>query len=906
MDPISRLNAALEGRYRVERELGEGGMATVYLARDEKHNRNVALKVLKPELGAVIGAERFLAEIETTANLQHPHILPLHDSGEADGLLFYVMPYVEGESLRDRLDRDRQLGVDESVAITTKVAAALHAAHERGVIHRDIKPANILLSKGEPLISDFGIALAVSAGGAGRLTETGLSLGTPHYMSPEQATGDQNVGAATDLYALGCVLYEMLVGEPPYTGSTPQAILGKIIQAKPVSATEMRQTVPANVDAVIRKTLEKVPADRFRTANEFVAALGDSGFRHGHAIDAAGTTATPVASAGLWNRLTVAFATVAVVMTLAFGWALLRPDAPVAVSRFEVAAGLDHTFLESNTGVGYALSPDGRTLVYEAVGEDGVQRLWIRPLDEIEARPLAGTDGARHPVFSPDGTMVAFRSADDILAVPLTGGPARTLIEGQLERIGGSYFDWSADGRIYFTSADDLTLIRTIPTQGGEAVDFTVPHEGVNRVSLPHALPEEKGLLVTLRRNDVVEESGIGVVGPEGGEVREILPGVSPRYVSTGHVLFVNALGTLMSAPFDVDRLEVTGQPVPIVEGVAVRTPGMAAQYAVTGSGHLVYRTAESMGNSELDELMVVDLAGNAEALPLAPREIGNDQAVRWSPDGESIVFQSLGQLYTYNTVLNTTPRQITFVGGTRQVYSPDGTKVAFSSNRRGTVGLDLFVKDLNDDSPPRSIMTLDANQFMADWPADTLIVFEQRPTLAAAGRSDLWVLDISDPDNPEARPYLTSEANLARFTVSPDGTLAAYRSNESGQNALYVRSFPTPGGPTIVYSGNVTGISWSPDGGTLYAMTGLDQPVIAARLQRDPVPAVLGIDTLFVSPTGSKPAPGTVLHPDGDRFILAVAAGSTETTDEVRNPVHLVLVQNFFEELRQRMGGER
>jgi serine/threonine-protein kinase len=268
MDAISRLNTALEGRYRIERKLGEGGMATVYLARDEKHNRNVALKVLKPELAAVIGAERFLAEIETTANLQHPHILPLHDSGEADGLLFYVMPYVEGESLRDRLDRDHQLGVDESVAIATKVAAALQAAHERGVIHRDIKPANILLSNGEPLISDFGIALAVSAGGAGRLTETGLSLGTPHYMSPEQATGDQNVGAATDLYALGCVLYEMLVGEPPYTGSTPQAILGKIIQAKPVSATEVRQTVPANVDAVIRKALEKVPADRFRTATE--------------------------------------------------------------------------------------------------------------------------------------------------------------------------------------------------------------------------------------------------------------------------------------------------------------------------------------------------------------------------------------------------------------------------------------------------------------------------------------------------------------------------------------------------------------------------------------------------------------------------------------------------------------
>ena len=206
-DPVSRLNAALEGRYRIQSELGEGGMTTVYLADDLKHERKVALKVLKPELAAMVGAERFLAEIKTTAKLQHPHILPLFDSGEVDGFLFYVMPYVEGETLDDRIDRERQLPVDEAVRIATAVANALQTAHEQGIIHRDIKPANILLSRGEPLIADFGIALAVGAAGGGRLTETGLSLGTPYYMSPEQATGDQTVGPPTDTYALGCVLY---------------------------------------------------------------------------------------------------------------------------------------------------------------------------------------------------------------------------------------------------------------------------------------------------------------------------------------------------------------------------------------------------------------------------------------------------------------------------------------------------------------------------------------------------------------------------------------------------------------------------------------------------------------------------------------------------------------------------
>jgi serine/threonine-protein kinase len=204
-DPITRLNAALDGRYRIDRELGEGGMATVYLADDLKHERKVALKVLKPELAAVVGAERFLAEIKTTANLQHPHILPLYDSGEADEFLYYVMPYVDGETVRERLDRDRQLPVKEAVAVAEAVASALDYAHRSNVIHRDIKPANILVHDGNPVVADFGIALAVSAAGGGRMTETGLSLGTPHYMSPEQAAADRELSARSDVYSLACV-----------------------------------------------------------------------------------------------------------------------------------------------------------------------------------------------------------------------------------------------------------------------------------------------------------------------------------------------------------------------------------------------------------------------------------------------------------------------------------------------------------------------------------------------------------------------------------------------------------------------------------------------------------------------------------------------------------------------------
>ena len=386
-DPITRLNTALEGRYAIERELGEGGMATVYRAEDLKHERKVALKVLKPELAAVVGAERFLAEIKTTANLQHPHILPLFDSGEIDGFLFYVMPYVEGETLRDRIDREKQLPVDEAVALASKVAGALQHAHEHGVIHRDIKPGNILLQDGEPVVADFGIALAVGAAGSNRLTETGLSLGTPFYMSPEQATGDQAVGASTDTYALGSVLYEMLVGDPPYPGSTAQAVLGKIIAGKPVSATEQRPSIPANVDAAVRKALEKLPADRFASAQEFGKALGDEHFRYGELA-----TAGEAVAVGPWNRLTMAFAALFAVAAVTATWALLRPQPPAPLARFS------SPFEQGKAPAGFGFmdfTPDAEELVYVGPGESGLgTQVWIRRWADLDSTPIRGTEGA--------------------------------------------------------------------------------------------------------------------------------------------------------------------------------------------------------------------------------------------------------------------------------------------------------------------------------------------------------------------------------------------------------------------------------------------------------------------------------------------------------------------------------
>jgi tRNA A-37 threonylcarbamoyl transferase component Bud32 len=273
---MARLNASLEGRYHVERELGEGGMATVYRADDLRHERKVALKVLKPELAAALGAERFLAEIKTTANLQHPHILPLFDSGEADSLLFYVMPYVEGESLRDRLDREGRFAVDDAIRIVTLIASALEYSHARGIVHRDIKPANIMLSGGLPVVTDFGVALAIQNAGDVRLTGTGMSLGTPLYASPEQATGDSPVDSRSDLYSLGCVLYELLAGHPPHPARTTQAIVAKRLTVAPTPVRALRPTVPEHVDVALGRALAIDPAQRYQAAGEFSRALQGS------------------------------------------------------------------------------------------------------------------------------------------------------------------------------------------------------------------------------------------------------------------------------------------------------------------------------------------------------------------------------------------------------------------------------------------------------------------------------------------------------------------------------------------------------------------------------------------------------------------------------------------------------
>jgi len=368
---LERLIGTLGERYRIERELGAGGMATVYLAGDLKHERKVAIKVLKPELAAVLGADRFVQEIKTTATLSHPHILPLFDSGEAGGFLYYVMPYIQGETIREKLNRETQFGVDEAVRIAREVADALDYAHRHGVIHRDIKPENILLHDGRAIVADFGIALAVSAAAGGRMTETGLSLGTPHYMSPEQATAEKEITARSDVYSLGSVLYEMLTGTPPHTGASAQQIIMKIVTEEAAPVTKARKSVPPNVAAAVARSLEKLPADRFESAQALAEALADPRFTTARMMPVGASP--PGDRAWIRDARSIGSMVVTTVALIALAWEVTRPRVEPGPSEYDVALP-DSAPADLRFRASFVVAPAGDFVIYERGSRDETEK----------------------------------------------------------------------------------------------------------------------------------------------------------------------------------------------------------------------------------------------------------------------------------------------------------------------------------------------------------------------------------------------------------------------------------------------------------------------------------------------------------------------------------------------------
>ncbi len=849
-----RLTAALGRSYRIDRELGAGGMATVYLAHDLKHEREVAIKVLHPDLGAALGAERFLSEIKTTAKLQHPHILPLLDSGEADGLLYYVMPLVTGETLRARLERERQLPVADAVRVAREVASALDYAHRQGVIHRDIKPENILLQDGSAVVADFGIALAVQTAGGQRMTQTGLSLGTPQYMSPEQAMGERVIDARSDIYALGAVTYEMLVGEAPFTGPSVQAIVARVLTEEPRSIAVQRKAVPEGVEQAVVRALEKLPADRWATAGEFAAALSDRGAATGHASRP--TVARGAAAQRGPSRLRPLLAfTTGVVLTAAAGalWLSTRTTQQPAASRFDIALP-DSVEPYAAGGRRLALSPDGRQLIVVGV-KAGTRGLYRRQMDGTEFRLIAGSetslpDGSVDPMFSPDGTSVLFRAGDDLLRIPVSGGTAR-----RIDAAGNA--SWVDDGRIVNARIDTVWL--TSVDDGARRVLVVAnAAAGIPRLRLPAVLPGGRFALVNLRGtrpNAPLDDDHLGVLSLDDGTINDLgIVGTNPQYSGTGHIVFGRVTGELFAVPFSLRSRTVQGPPVLLQPNVWVAQNG-AVGAAVSLNGTLAYHSGEFAGNTR--SLRIV---GDGGAERPGPGGTAAYYAPRLSPDGQRVVVE-------YNEPARKTPtgpivlldvgsgavQPIAAEGeGLMPKWTRDGRRVAFIKFL-GEEGREIISRAW-DRSGADTLLFRDSSAMLFDFglgPAGGWSVLRRGGT---GGLNDGRDILLAPADSlARFRPLVATPAAEVSPAISPDGRWLAYASNESGRYEIFVQPLPGPGPRVQISITGGTEPLWSPQGGTLFYRSA-ERRIMAARLTGAPL-RVVQWDTLFV-----------------DRYMLGIA----------------------------------
>ena len=800
---VDRLRASLADRYRIEHELGAGGMATVYLAHDVRHDRNVALKVLRPELAAVIGAERFLKEIKVTANLQHPHILGLIDSGEVDSLLYYVMPFVEGESLRERLTREKQLPVDDAVRITREVSSALDYAHRHRVIHRDIKPENILLHEGQALVADFGIALAVSAAGGTRMTETGMSLGTPHYMSPEQAMGEREITARSDVYALGCVLYEMLVGEPPFTGPTAQSIVAKVVTETPRPLVPQRHTIPPHVEAAALQALEKLPADRFATAAQFAEALSRPGVTTDPAARPRGPEARAVRPRERALGLTPWAVALVALAVAAWGWlrSVTEPALHVSVP---VPAGT--TFLQHPGWP--ALSPDGRTVVFAAMS-DGVSRLYRRPVDGFRVEAIEGSDDATYPFFSPDGAWVGFfTQARQLRKVALTGGQATTIADIPFWRSGAA---WRHDRTIVVVS--DSRGLYSVPDHGGVLTPLAESDTALAGVRLDFPQVLGDGRLLATRNNPRSGSlSRVGLVAMSPGATRwRVVPGDAwGMYVEPGF-LIARPGNEVVASRFDLARGRTMGEPFPVLDGVS-------ETLTLNARGDVAYF---AYPNAPARFLVLVDRSGNARRLPVPA---GAFRHPRLSPDGTRLAMQRDSDLWILDLRTSAWTRLTTNDDITEPQWSPDGRRLAHTVFDTVSGYNPPALRNADGSGDARVIRSTSGDAWTSDWSPDGR-------HLAVYGGEIGMNVSVVDLDSAEATHAVTRTVAVARNPrFSPDGRWLAYQSNETGRMQVYVVSYPGLGQKRPISTEGGTEPAWRPRGGELYFRNGPRMMVVTVR----------------------------------------------------------------------------
>ena len=859
-----RLSAALADHYRIERALGTGGMATVYLAHDLKHDRRVALKVLKPELAAVIGAERFVAEIKTTAALQHPQILPLFDSGTADGFLYYVMPFIDGETLRTKLDREKQLGVGDAVKITIEVADALDYAHRHGVVHRDIKPENILLHEGRPVVADFGIALALSASAGGRVTQAGLSLGTPHYMSPEQATAKKEITARSDIYSLASVLYEMLAGEPPHGGGSAQQILISIVTEEAQPLSRRRKSVPTHVEATVAQALEKLPADRFETAAKFAEALRDPHF--------ATRTARPRdvrhgAARTLVARWLVGLGLLAA--GGAVGWMLhprsASPSAPVTRLTIPVPGGLDGEGIFPMLSI----SPDGRSVVYFQGGT-----LYRRQLERDAPESLATFGMGCCPQFVEGGRSVlvgnATRFGGELRMVPLSGGP---IVNAASRPLGEDIISsaWLRPGVRRRRAGDTAWKLITKPDSGGGVAAYMWPQLLEGGQSVLYTILGPSGMWHDARI--VLEDLTSGARTTVASEA------TYGRYVPTGHVVYIRDDGRVEAVPFDLRRRRLTGRAFTVAEGVQTGYWGGAGSFAISDSGTFAYVHGS---NGQLHQLTWVDRQGKvvghvgepitAEGVRLSPNE---RYAVTYvaSPSADISLFD----------IATGEPRRLTFDPQTEDipVWSRDGRRVAYR-----------LIMGANDNRivtrPADGQGTVDT--LYAPKHGGTVLPLDFSPDGSALALEDdgLLILHLASQ---HVDTVSRSRKRQAQF--SPDGRWLAYTAEDTGREEVYAIAYPALAGKQQISRTGGRTPSWSARSGELFFLR--NDTVMATSVSTQSSLEWTTPRALFARPDLAALDYGFSVSADGRRFLYPARNPEASPRE-----IHVVL--NWFEELKAKV----
>jgi serine/threonine protein kinase/Tol biopolymer transport system component len=905
------------GKYRITEMIGRGGMGVVYEAEDSKLARKVAIKVL-PEIFAadLERLARFEREARVLASLSHPNIAAIYGVEEADGKRFLVLELVEGETLAERLGRGA-LSCEETLNVCGQISEGLEGAHEKNIVHRDLKPSNVKITpEGTVKILDFGLArayhdqisdidLAKSPTITADMTRPGVILGTAAYMSPEQAKG-KPVDKRADIWAFGCVLFECLTGRRAFQGNTISETVAAILKGEP-DWTLLPADTPGSVRSVLRRCLKKDPHVRLRDIADARVEMLEEISPSAVAIPA--PPRFPLRWVLSISAATLVIGLLAGLMIMKFlGPATSPISKPVvrSVVRLEYGQWLSGLSLgppfgfDRPTRTAMAVSSDGRFMVYASVKENpGPQNkscLYLRRFDELEAKPIAGTEGGISPFLSPDDRWVGFWNEGKLMKVSIEGGVPAALCDVSMP----FGFSWGDDHQIVFAPARGSGLSR-IPAEGGKPETLTVPDgsKGEFAHRLPFCLPGSRGVLFTIMRHAWDKEPRVAVLELGTRKWHVLLEDAADaRYIPTGHLAFLRR-GTLMVVRFDLDKLEIIGQPVPAVAGIeqALSTTNSsrdaaAGQFAISGS--LVYAPGGIYPDQE-NTLVLLDHTGKAE--PIASFK-APFFAPRFSPDGRRVAYASMGmEGHIWILDLNRgTSSKLTSEGLSEQsVWTPDGRRVTFDLVNTGVPN--IYWQPVDGSSPIEQLTRGECFQWPGSWTPDgeTLAFVEDHADMEAG--YDIQLLHIRDR---KVTPFLNSRFDEKYPEISPDGRWIAYTSDESGRDEVYVQPFPGPGGKLQISNEGGVEPLWSRDGKELFYRQSYEQrenQAFVVDVQTGPVFSATKPRLLFTAQgySGMGPIRTWDISPDGRRFLVV------KMDERKSRPVtELVLVQNWFEEIKR------